>query len=156
MPLRCMLKQTAKAAFGGALAIAWLASPVTAIGEMATIPVQYLPLDSRLAIWGDSITEVALYPRYVEMYLLACAGRKDIKVCTFGHSGETLGGLLSRQSDWIGTFNEDVVKGIVAVPQDVKVIALMSVGYPATGSVVSPSMAADRKVESELFGLDRF
>ena len=58
-----------------------------------------MPRNSRLAIWGDSITEVTLYPRYVEMYLLACAGRKDIKVCTFGHSGETLGGLLSRQSD---------------------------------------------------------
>src|SRR5208282_4932718 len=64
-----------------------------------TIPLKDLPQNSRLAIWGDSITEVTLYPRYIEMYLLACAGRKDIKVCTFGHSGETLGGLLSRQSD---------------------------------------------------------
>lgn len=67
--------------------------------QTATIPLKDLPRNSRLAIWGDSITENTLYPRFVEMYLLVCAGRKDIKVCTFGHSGETLGGLISRQSD---------------------------------------------------------
>ncbi len=67
--------------------------------EPETIPIKELPRNSRLAIWGDSITEVTLYPRYIEIYLLACAGRKDIKVCTFGHSGETLAALLSRQSD---------------------------------------------------------
>jgi hypothetical protein len=64
-----------------------------------TIPLPSVPQNSRIAIWGDSITEVTLYPRYVEMYLLACAGRKDIRVCTFGHSGETLGGPLSRRTD---------------------------------------------------------
>ena len=69
------------------------------VGGAGPIPLAKLPQNSRLAIWGDSITELTLYPRYVEIYLLACAGRKDIKVCTFGHSGETLGGLLSRQSD---------------------------------------------------------
>ena len=40
-----------------------------------------------------------MYPKYVETYLLACAGRKDVTVCTFGHSGERAGGLQSRQSD---------------------------------------------------------
>jgi hypothetical protein len=79
--------------------IACLGSPPARAAEPDTIPLKELPQNSRLAIWGDSITEVTLYPRYVEVYLLACAGRKDIKVCTFGHSGETLGGPLSRQSD---------------------------------------------------------
>src|SRR6202044_3738886 len=36
---------------------------------------------------------------FVEAYLLACAGRKDVKVCMFGHSGEQAGGLQSRRSD---------------------------------------------------------
>jgi lysophospholipase L1-like esterase len=76
--------------------------------EPETIPLKELPRNSRVAIWGDSITEVTLYPRYVEMYLLACAGRKDVKVCTFGHSGETLNGLLSRQSD-LDAFKPTVV-----------------------------------------------
>ena len=58
--------------------------------EPATIPLPSLPQNSRLAIWGDSITELTLYPRFVEMYLLACAGRKDVKVCMFGHSGERM------------------------------------------------------------------
>jgi PKD repeat protein len=61
-----------------------------------TIPLKSLPPNTRYAIWGDSITEVT---KYVEIYLAACAGRKDIKVCTFGHSGETAGGLISRQTD---------------------------------------------------------
>jgi hypothetical protein len=67
--------------------------------ETASIPLKELPPNTRYAIWGDSITEVTLYPKFTEAYLLACAGRKDIDVCTFGHSGETAGGLQSRQSD---------------------------------------------------------
>jgi outer membrane protein assembly factor BamB len=51
-----------------------------------------LPPNSRMAIWGDSITELTLHPQFVEMYLLALAGRKDVKVCMFGHSGERVGG----------------------------------------------------------------
>jgi lysophospholipase L1-like esterase len=64
-----------------------------------SIPLQNLPQNTRYAIWGDSITEVTLYPEFIEAYLLACAGRKDIKVCMFGHSGEEAGGLQSRRSD---------------------------------------------------------
>ncbi len=96
---RSLLDQIVKPAHIIALCIACLFSPVLLSAQTATIPLDSLPRNSRLAIWGDSITEVTLYPRYVEMYLLACAGRKDIKVCTFGHSGETLAGLLNRQSD---------------------------------------------------------
>ena len=73
-----------------------------------TIPVPGLPKNTRYAIWGDSITEATPYPKYVEMYLLVCAGRKDIQVCTFGHSGETAGGLVSRQTD-LGALNPTLV-----------------------------------------------
>ena len=59
-------------------------------------------------IWGDSITEETFYPRYVEMYLLACAGRQDIRVFTTGHSGEALDALVSRQID-LKAFNPTLV-----------------------------------------------
>ena len=90
-----------------ALCLAALASPARA-ADPATIPLPNLPPNARLAIWGDSITEVTLYPRFTEIYLLACAGRKDVTVCTFGHSGETQGGLISRQSD-LDAFKPTVV-----------------------------------------------
>lgn len=97
--LRSVSQQIVKTALVSAFGIACFCSQVVLSVEPDTIPLKNLPQNSRLAIWGDSITEVTLYPRYVEMYLLASAGRKDIKVCTFGHSGETLSGMLSRQSD---------------------------------------------------------
>lgn len=78
---------------------ACLSLPASLWAATETIPLKELPQNSRYAIWGDSITEFTMYPKYVEIYLLACAGRKDIKVCTFGHSGETAGGLVSRQTD---------------------------------------------------------
>ena len=81
------------------LLVAWLCCPSVLFAATASIPLHDLPPNSRYAIWGDSITEFTMYPKYIEIYLLACAGRKDIRVCTFGHSGEQAGGLLSRQSD---------------------------------------------------------
>ncbi len=82
--------------------------PANARAATESIPLHDLPQNSRLAIWGDSITEVTAYPRYVEIYLLACQGRKDIKVCTFGHSGETAPGLISRQTD-LDAFHPTIV-----------------------------------------------
>lgn len=76
-----------------------LGCPVLLSAETATIPLKELPQNAHYAIWGDSITEATDYPRFVEIYLLACAGRKDVKVCSFGHSGEQAGGLQSRKSD---------------------------------------------------------
>ncbi len=83
-------------------------TPAVSAATSETIPLKDLPPNSRLAIWGDSITETTLYPQFVETYLLACAGRKDVTVCTFGHSGERMGGLLSRQSD-LDAFKPTVV-----------------------------------------------
>lgn len=79
--------------------LAYLCCPAISSAETASIPLKELPQNTRYAIWGDSITEVTIYPRYVEAYLLACAGRKDITVCTYGHSGETAGGFQSRGTD---------------------------------------------------------
>ena len=54
-----------------------------------------LPPNARVAIIGDSITEQKLYSKYMEAYLLACTGRKDIHVMQFGWSGETASGFAA-------------------------------------------------------------
>ncbi|HCE45977.1 MAG TPA: hypothetical protein DET40_20725 [Lentisphaeria bacterium] len=63
-----------------------------------------LPKDSHLAIIGDSITEQKMYSKYMETYLLACAGRKDISVFQFGWGGETAGGFAGRLENDLSPF----------------------------------------------------
>jgi lysophospholipase L1-like esterase len=58
-----------------------------------------LPPNARLAIIGDSITEQKLYSKYMEAYLVACAGRRDIRVFQFGWSGERAPGFLARMEN---------------------------------------------------------
>jgi lysophospholipase L1-like esterase len=67
-----------------------------------------LPPNARLAIIGDSITEQKLYTRYMEAYLLACAGRTDVKVFQFGWSGETAGGFAARLENDLAVFKPTV------------------------------------------------
>ncbi|HEX3135594.1 MAG TPA: GDSL-type esterase/lipase family protein, partial [Planctomycetota bacterium] len=64
-----------------------LSLPV-ACAATATIPLPGLPMNARLALCGDSITEQMRYTAYVEAYLLACAGRTDVSVFQFGWGGE--------------------------------------------------------------------
>ena len=68
-----------------------------------------LPKDSRLAIIGDSITEQKQYTKFMEAYLLACAGRKDITVFQFGWGGERAVGFLPRLENDLAAFNPTVV-----------------------------------------------
>lgn len=63
----------------------------------------------RVAIVGDSITEQKLYSKYVEAYLLACSGLKDLEVFQFGWSGETAGGFAARVENDLGVFKPTVV-----------------------------------------------
>jgi hypothetical protein len=42
----------------------------------------------RIEIIGDSITAQQIYSRYMEAYIRACSGLKDVKVFQFGWSGE--------------------------------------------------------------------
>lgn len=64
--------------------------------------------NARVAIIGDSITEQKLYSKYIETYLLACTGRKDIKVFQFGWSGETAAGFKARLDNDLSVFNPTV------------------------------------------------
>ena len=63
-----------------------------------------LPPDARLAIIGDSITEQKLYSKYMEVYLVACAGRQDVRVFQFGWSGERAPGFLARMENDLSVF----------------------------------------------------
>ena len=67
-----------------------------------------LPPNARVAIIGDSITEQKLYSKYMEAYLLACTGRKDIHVMQFGWSGETASGFAARCLNDLAAFEPNV------------------------------------------------
>lgn len=67
-----------------------------------------LPSNARLAIIGDSITEQKLYCKYMETYLIACAGRTDVHVFQFGWSGETAPGFLARMENDLPVFKPTV------------------------------------------------
>lgn len=64
--------------------------------------------NARVAIIGDSITEQKLYSKYIETYLLACTGRKDIRCFQFGWSGETAAGFKARLENDLSVFNPTV------------------------------------------------
>lgn len=78
-----------------------------ALGESK--PAALLPANARLAIVGDSITEQKVYSKIIETYLLACAGRTDIKCFQFGWGGETAGGFALREENDLGVFGPDVI-----------------------------------------------
>jgi len=67
-----------------------------------------LPPNARVAIIGDSITEQKLYSRFIETYLLACTGRKDIRCFQFGWGGETAQGFSNRLENDLSVFHPTV------------------------------------------------
>ena len=101
-PCGSMLKS-----FWGLAGIAFIATVCGAetLAENAAL----LPKDAHLAIAGDSITEHKLYSKFIETYLLACAGRNDVHVMQFGLGGETAGAFSARMVYDLATFKPDVV-----------------------------------------------
>lgn len=57
---------------------------------------------------------------------------------------------------WIGAFNEPAVKQLLNVPDAVRVIALMPVGYPAKANLNHPLDESKRKKPEEIFLDDRY
>ncbi len=89
--------------------------PLATLGLLAVLPSctltaadAPLPAGARLAIVGDSITEQKLYTKYMEAYLLACAGRQDVKVFQYGWGGETAGGFAGRLANDLTGFQPTV------------------------------------------------
>ena len=83
-----------------------------ALGSLLLAPALFaaaqLPPNARVAIIGDSITEQKLYSKFMEAYLLACTGRKDIHVMQFGWSGETASGFAARCANDLAAFQPNV------------------------------------------------
>lgn len=86
------------------LAVALLTLP---LAIKAAEPV--LQSGDRVAIVGDSITEQKLYSKYVECYLLACSGVKDLKVFQYGWSGERANGFADRLANDTSGFRPTVM-----------------------------------------------
>ena len=58
---------------------------------------------------------------------------------------------LGLGSCWIGSFNEKKVKDLLKIPKDWKVVALVTLGYPA-----ETPKARKKKPVNELFGINQF
>ena len=87
-----------------ALLATFILSPIAfAAGEAQ------LPVNARLAIVGDSITEQKQYSKFMEAYVVACAGRQDVHVFQFGWGGETAGGFLGRLENDLSVFHPTTV-----------------------------------------------
>ncbi len=79
----------------------------TAVAREGKLTAQ-LPENARVAIIGDSITEQKLYSKYLETYLLACAGRDDISCFQYGWGGERADGFALRCENDLAIFKPTV------------------------------------------------
>ena len=79
-----------------------------AVSTQARDAVPAIPANARVAIVGDSITEQKLYSKYIEIYLLACAGRGDVHCMQFGWGGERAVGFEARLQNDLGFFSPNV------------------------------------------------
>ncbi|MBN1845178.1 MAG: nitroreductase family protein [Sedimentisphaerales bacterium] len=57
---------------------------------------------------------------------------------------------------WIGAFDERQVKILLAIPESIRVVALMPVGYPAAAELNRPLDEGKRKSPDEIFTIDTF
>jgi len=57
---------------------------------------------------------------------------------------------------WIGAFDEKKVKSLLGIPEEVKVVALTPLGYPASAEMNHPIEEGRRKSEAEIFSTDRY
>ncbi len=87
---------------------AFLSVASLTLGQNVAKPESLLVENARVAIIGDSITEQRLYSKYIECYLLACTGRKDIAVFQFGWSGERADGFAARLANDLAVFGPNV------------------------------------------------
>ena len=59
-------------------------------------------------------------------------------------------------SCWIGAFDEQAVKDAIAVPDDVRVVALMPVGYPTSPELNHPLDESRRRPAADVFSTDSY
>lgn len=86
-----------------------MAAVVLVPGLLRAQETTLLPTGARIAIAGDSITEQNVYSRYIETYLLACAGRRDVSVFQFGWSGQVAASFAAREVNDLNVFKPTVL-----------------------------------------------
>lgn len=57
---------------------------------------------------------------------------------------------------WIGAFDEARVKGLLGIPEQVKVVAMTPLGYPSSADLNHPVDQGQRKGEAEIFSMDLY
>ncbi|MDD4892095.1 MAG: nitroreductase family protein [Phycisphaerae bacterium] len=57
---------------------------------------------------------------------------------------------------WIGAFAESIVKPLLGLPAEVKIVAMAPLGYPKTADLIRPLDELRRKSYAELFSENRF
>ena len=57
---------------------------------------------------------------------------------------------------WIGAFFEEQVKPILSIPAEVRVIAMVPLGYPTSEGLNFPVQENQRKPESDVLSVNRF
>ena len=90
------------------LILALLFATALGFAQGSAAPKTLLIDNARVAVIGDSITEQKLYSKFIECYLLACTGRKDITVFQFGWGGERADGFANRLANDLAVFQPNV------------------------------------------------
>ena len=57
---------------------------------------------------------------------------------------------------WIGAFDEAKVKGLLGIPEQVKVVAMTPLGYPSSPELNHPVEESRRKPEADIFSTDYY
>jgi nitroreductase len=57
---------------------------------------------------------------------------------------------------WIGAFDEAKMKGLLNIPEQVKVVAMTPLGYPSSADLNHPMEDGRRKPPTEIFSVDRY
>ncbi len=57
---------------------------------------------------------------------------------------------------WVGAFDENRAKGLLKIPNDIRIVAMMTVGYPESSDLLSPISEDQRKPKSEIFCVDYY
>jgi nitroreductase len=57
---------------------------------------------------------------------------------------------------WIGAFDEKAMKKLLGVPEDVRIVALTPVGYPAEESALAVRVSKNRKKSAEIFFIEEW
>jgi len=57
---------------------------------------------------------------------------------------------------WIGAFDKTRAKELLKIPDDVKIVAMMPVGYPESSDLIKPIFENQRKPKSEIFCVDYY